>query len=167
MSGFYLGEIRMVGFNFAPRGWALCNGQIMSIAQNTALFALLGTTYGGNGQTTFGLPDLQGRVPMHWGNGPGLTPRVIGEVDGSENVTLLTPQMPQHNHGIGGADDATTKNPSNAVSAFTSGPAYNPTANLSMVPTGLSGGNQPHDNMQPSLAVTFVIAITGIFPSRN
>jgi microcystin-dependent protein len=169
MSGYYLGEIRMVGFNFAPRGWALCSGQIMSIQQNTALFSLLGTTYGGNGQTTFGLPDLRGRVPMNWGNGPGLTPRVQGEMDGVENVTLLNTQMPQHSHLLQASDEATTKSPSNAFPAFTSSPAYSATANQTMSPAAVaaSGGSQPHENMQPYLAVTFAIAITGIFPSRN
>ena len=167
MSEPFLGEIKMGGWNFAPRGWALCNGQLLSIAQNTALFSLLGTTYGGNGQTTFALPNLQGRVPMHWGNGPGLTPRVIGEVDGSETVTLMSTQIPAHNHALQGADEATTKSPANAVPAFASTPTYNPAANLAMTPTGIAGGSQPHENMQPSLAVTFVIALEGIFPSRN
>src|SRR5437868_2425626 len=100
MSEPFLGEIRMFAGNFAPTGWAFCNGQILSIAQNTALFSLLGTTYGGNGQTTFGLPNLQGRVPMHWGTGAGLTPRTLGETSGSENVTLLSTQMPAHTHSI-------------------------------------------------------------------
>src|SRR6476659_7582144 len=98
MSEPFLGEIRMVGFNFAPQGWALCNGQILSIAQNTALFSLLGTTYGGNGTQTFGLPNLQSRVPMHWGQGPGLSNYVIGEQTGTENVTILTSNLPPHTH---------------------------------------------------------------------
>src|SRR5689334_10120851 len=100
MSEPFLGEIRMFGGNFAPRGWAFCNGQILSIAQNTALFSLLGTTYGGNGQTTFALPNLQCRLPMHFGNGPGLTPRSLGEMGGTETVTILTNQMPMHNHSL-------------------------------------------------------------------
>src|SRR6476659_1727230 len=100
MSEPFLGEIRMTGWNFASRGWALCNGQLMSIAQNTALFSLLGTTYGGDGITTFGLPNLQGRMPMHWGNGAGLTPRTIGEIAGTESVTMTSSQMPAHTHAV-------------------------------------------------------------------
>jgi microcystin-dependent protein len=167
MSEPFLGEIRMGGWNFAPRGWAFCNGQILSIAQNTALFSLLGTTYGGNGQTTFALPNLQGRVPMHWGSTPGLTPRSLGESSGEENHTLIITEMPAHNHARTGADEATTKNPQDAVPAFGSAAAFNPNGNLNMDPTGIAGGSQPHNNMQPYLAVTFVIAMEGIFPSRN
>ena len=167
----YIGQISMAGFNFAPRGWALCNGQIMSIAQNTALFSLLGTTYGGDGQTTFALPNLQGRVPMHWGNGPGLTPRVIGEVSGEETVTLITTQMPIHSHLLNvSSEDAGVKNPTGQVLATTTSPTYvagpiDGTMNPQVI--GPAGGNQPHDNMQPYLAITFMIALVGIFPSRN
>ncbi len=167
----YLGQISMAGFNFAPRGWALCNGQLLSIAQNSALFSLLGTTYGGDGRVTFGLPNLQGRVPMHWGSGPGLTPRVIGGVSGEETVTLITTQMPIHNHSLNvSKEDADAKNPNGQVLATTTAATYvagpldgvmNPQA------IGLAGGNQPHDNMQPYLAITFIIALEGIFPSRN
>src|ERR1700733_1721088 len=111
----------MMSFGFAPSTWALCNGQLLPINQNQALFSLLGTTYGGDGRVTFGLPNLQGRVPTHWGTGPGLTPHVIGEVSGSETVTLLTTQMPAQNHGISASDqDSTTKSPTNNVPAFTS-----------------------------------------------
>ena len=165
----FLGEIKMGGWNFAPRGYAFCNGQLLSIAQNTALFSLLGTTYGGNGQTTFALPDLRGRVPMHWGQGPGLAPRVQGELSGTETVTLITQEMPFHNHFVSASDEATSKSPSNAFPAFTAAPAYAATANQSMNPamTQGTGGNQPHNNMQPYLTVTFVIALAGIFPSRN
>jgi microcystin-dependent protein len=174
MSEPYLGEIRMGGFNFAPRGWAFCNGQILPIAQNTALFSLLGTTYGGDGQTTFALPDLRGRVPMHWGSGPGLTPRVIGEASGSETVTLITTQIPQHTHlmnttaSVGGQLSpngnflgAQARGGSSVYSATADG------TTLSASAIGVAGGSQPHDNLQPYLAVTFIIALNGIFPSRN
>ncbi len=167
----YIGQISMVGFNWAPKGWALCNGQLIAVQQNTALFSLLGTTYGGDGRSTFGLPNLQGRAPIHWGNGPGLTPRSIGEVAGEEQVTLISTQMPMHNHSLNvSTEDAGVKNPSNQVlattttSAYVAGPidgAMNPQA------IGMAGGNQPHDNMQPYLAISFIIALQGIFPSRN
>jgi microcystin-dependent protein len=167
----YIGQISMVGFNWAPRGWALCNGQLIAIQQNTALFSLLGTTYGGNGQTTFALPNLQGRVPMHWGTGAGLTPRVIGEMAGEEAVTLISTQMPMHNHSLNvSSEDAGIKNPSGQVLATTTTPAYvagpiDGTMNPQAI--GMAGGNLPHDNMQPYLAISFIIALQGIFPSRN
>lgn len=177
MSEPFIGEIRMVGFNFAPRGWAFCNGQILSIAQNTALFSLLGTTYGGNGQTTFALPDLRGRIPMHWGQGAGLTPRVLGEVSGSENVTLLTTQIPAHTHLLNASSaDADALSPGGNFNAVTNDPStlnsmntYKSTANTQMNPgaVGATGGSQPHENMQPYLCVSFIIALEGIFPSRN
>jgi microcystin-dependent protein len=172
MSNPFLGEIRIFGFNFAPRGWAFCNGQILAIAQNTALFALLGTTYGGNGQTTFALPDLRGRVPNHFGQGPGLSSYDLGEVSGSETVTLTPSTMPAHNHFIAcSSDDATTADPSNAFpSAFTSkiyaaSPTPGKLMNAAMVTQ--VGGNQPHNNLQPFLTLNFCIALEGIFPSRN
>lgn len=173
-----LGSITLFAGNFAPRGWALCNGQILSIAQNSALFSLLGTTYGGNGTSTFALPDLRGRAPIHWGQGPGLTNRVIGEASGSENVTLLSTQMPQHTHLVA-ASTATATQPAPtgnllAVStdAGVGGTPSNfiePTANTTMAPNMIqpAGGNQPHNNMQPYLAITYIIALEGIFPSRN
>lgn len=173
----FLGEIKMVGFNFAPRGWAFCNGQVMGIAQNSALFALLGTTFGGDGRTTFGLPNLQGRVPLHMGNGPGLTPRVIGEMGGAENHTLITTEIPAHLHSGTVAlpcslEDATTSSPQNAVPAI--GPvAYAPTPTpaattaAAALTTGPTGGSLPHPNMPPYLVVNFIIALEGIFPSRN
>ena len=167
----------MVGFNFAPRGWALCNGQLMAIQQNSALFALLGTTFGGDGVTTFALPNLQGRVPMHYGNGPGLTPRVMGEVSGTETHTLITTEISAHQHtgSVAAAcslEDATTSSPQNAVPGI-GGVAYTPTpsSGATMAPsaftTGVAGGSQPHNNLQPYLVVNFVIALEGIFPSRN
>lgn len=170
MSSPFLGEIQMFGFNFAPRGWAFCDGQLLSIAQNTALFALLGTTYGGNGQTTFGLPDLRGRVPLHRGQGPGLTNRTLGELSGSENVTLLTTQMPAHNHLLAcNSDDPNAGSPAGKFPASSTSPIYASTSNSNMAPTAVSlaGGNQPHPNMQPYLTVNFCIALEGIFPSRN
>jgi microcystin-dependent protein len=175
MSNPFLGEIRIFGFNFAPRGWALCNGQILSIAQNTALFSLLGTQYGGNGQTTFALPNLQSRVPVHQGTGPGLSNYVIGEVTGTENVTLLTTQMPAHNHTVSiqaFGSDATSAKPAGKYLA-NSGAAniYNSTQDGTLMgaqpPTGIAGGNQPFPILQPLLVLNFCIAMQGIFPSRN
>jgi len=169
----FLGEIRMFAGNFAPQGWALCNGQLLSIAQNTALFSLFGTTYGGNGQTTFALPNLQGRAPMHWGNGAGLTPRVLGEEAGTPTVTLTGLELPAHTHGFTAEnEEASTGSPvGNAVAGsesklwFTSGsPAQ---VAMSPLAIGAGGGNQPHNNEQPYLAVTFIVAMQGIFPSRN
>jgi microcystin-dependent protein len=185
MAEQYLGEIRMFGFNFAPVGWALCNGQLMPISQNTALFSLLGTQYGGDGVTTFALPDLRSRVPIHMGEGVGLTNYIIGENGGSENVTLLAAQMPQHNHmvncnasatGRGGStfDAGAGQTPVNSYpgpAASPSNSVYSPaaTANTTMNQQmlGLAGGNQSHPNIQPYLTVNFCIALTGIFPRRN
>jgi len=172
MSEPFLGEIRMVGFNFAPRGWALCNGQILPIAQNTALFSLLGTMYGGNGQTTFALPNLMGRAPLHFGQGAGLSNRSQGELAGEERHTLINTEMPAHNHLVNcNNEGATSARPAGQVpgpagantiySATSDGNTMNP----QMV--GQAGGNQPHNNMQPYLVVNFVIALEGIFPSRN
>lgn len=168
----FIGEIRMFGGNFAPRGWAFCNGQLLSIAQNTALFSLLGTTYGGNGQTTFALPNLQGRYAMHWGSGPGLTPRQLGETAGSESVTLTTQQMPNHYHPLQACGEATADQgrPSGNSLAVTSSPVYaNAKADTAMngASVGPAGGNQPHDNMSPYQCVSFIIALEGIFPSRS
>lgn len=172
----FIGEIRMWAGNFAPRGNALCNGQLISIAQNTALFSILGTTYGGNGTTVFGLPNLQSRAPMHSGNGPGLTPRVLGELGGAENVTLLPTQMPAHNHqalgqtGLGGqtspagATWATTGTSRMPVPLYAQAPS-----NTTMNPLALAqtGSGQPHNNMPPYLVINFIIGTQGIFPSRN
>jgi microcystin-dependent protein len=170
MTNVFIGEIRIYGFGFAPRGMALCNGQIMQIAQNTALFSLLGTTYGGNGQTTFGLPNLQSRVPLHQGQGPGLSQYVLGEETGTETVTLLQSQMPSHNHLANASNnDPTDATPQNNVPANIPAGGYAATANTNMNPSmiGLSGGNQPHANLQPLLVLNFCIALVGIFPSRN
>lgn len=176
MSNPYLAEIRMFGGNFAPRGWALCNGQILPISQNTALFSLLGTFYGGNGQSNFALPDLQGRSPMHWGNGAGLSPRSIGEEGGENSVTLLSTEMPQHSHAISGAAIAGS-NPgatpfANTLFTNSSPNQLYATALTNLVPLApqsitIQGGSLPHNNQQPYLAVTFIICMSGIFPARN
>ena len=171
----YLGMIVIFGFNFAPVGWALCNGALLSISQNTALFALLGTTYGGNGVNTFGLPDLQGRIPVGMGNGIGLSPYVIGQTGGTESVTLTISQIPAHNHVINGTNSlGNVSNPSNAFPANTGDldPEYN-TSNspnsVTMNPNVISmtGGSQAHNNIQPYLAINYCIAMQGIFPSRS
>jgi microcystin-dependent protein len=174
MSEPFIGEIIMFGGNFAPRGWALCNGQLLPIAQNTALFSILGTTYGGNGQTTFALPDLRGRLPMHPGQGPGLSNRTLGEVGGTETVTLITSQMPAHSHSLAcNSNSANQTQPEGHLMAAESNGAtqvytdQGPNQNMSQQSIGLTGGNQPHDNMSPFLCVNFIIAIQGIFPSRN
>jgi microcystin-dependent protein len=172
----FLGMITIFGFNFAPRGWAFCAGQILSIQQNTALFALLGTTYGGNGQTTFGLPDLRSRVAIGMGQGPGFSNYVIGQTGGTENVTLLSQQMPAHTHTMMGSADAQTvgnvsgSSLGSAARGASSGTIYAP-GTTNQVPMGSAttpaGGNQPHPNMQPYLTVNYCIALEGIFPSRN
>lgn len=174
MADQFLGEIRAVGFNFAPYGWALCNGQVLPISQNTALFSLLGTYYGGNGTSNFALPNLQGMAPVDQGNGLGLTPRVIGETAGEAYVTLLQSQIPAHTHTAMSAAASNAEAPTNAV--FGGGgrgeaPAYAPssgsTAPLNALAIGLVGGNQPHNNLPPYLVVNFVIALQGIYPSRG
>lgn len=169
MSEPFLGQIQAFGFNFAPRGWATCDGQILSIAQNTALFSLLGTTYGGNGQTTFALPDLRGRVSLHQGQGPGLTPRSLGEVSGSETVTLISSQMPQHNHIVNANTGAPVDNlPGGQLLASTAiYTTAGPDATMNPQMIGPAGGGQPHNNMQPYLVINWCIALEGIFPSRN
>ena len=172
MSEAYIGEIRMFGFNFAPRGWATCSGQIMPIAQNQALFSLLGTMYGGNGQTTFALPDLRGRAPLHVGQGPGLANRTQGEVGGTEASMLALNEMPQHTHLMRAGDAPSTGTPAanTVLAAPTTGRLFRSgaVADATLAPTaGFAGGNQPHENMQPFTVVNFSIAIQGIFPSRN
>ena len=171
----FIGQICLFGFNYAPRGWATCDGQIIPIAQNSALFALLGTTYGGNGQTTFALPDLRGRVAIHQGQGPGLSQHTMGEMSGSEQVTLLQTQMPQHNHLMQVSDQpASQSSPANhilAVPGVNGEPlsAYgtSPDAVADPRSIGMAGGNQPHQNMQPYLTMNYCIALEGVFPSRN
>jgi microcystin-dependent protein len=172
----FLAQIAVYGFNFAPRGWALCNGQLLPINQNQALFALVGTTYGGNGTTNFALPNLQGRAPMHPGNGPGLSPRTLGQSLGFENHTLTASEMPAHSHGgsVASAMQASTASgnsgsPAGLFPAVTPRPAYADSANGSLAApiVSSSGGGQAHGNMQPYLCVNFCIALQGIFPSRN
>ncbi len=173
MSSPFLGQIQPFGFNFAPRGWAMCNGQILPIAQNTALFSLLGTTYGGNGQTTFALPNLQSRVPVHFGQGAGLSPYDLGQMSGQESVTLTVNQMPSHNHPIVVKASAGTK--LNAVPANNNIGGANIYTNAALDSTldpgtgtcGLIGGSQPVNTLPPYLALNFCIALEGIFPSRN
>jgi microcystin-dependent protein len=173
MSDPFIGEIRMFGGNFAPQGWAFCDGSLLSIAGNDALFNLIGTTYGGDGQNTFALPDLRGRFPLHQGQGNGLSNRIIGEAGGSEAVTLTTSQMAIHNHSAvanSGAGNADTP-AGNYWSGAATTPQYVPgdQANTSMntAAIGATGQNQPHDNMQPFLAVSFIISLEGIYPTPS
>jgi microcystin-dependent protein len=178
MSQPFLGEIRPFGFNFAPRGWAMCAGQILSIAQNTALFSLLGTTYGGNGQTTFALPDLRARAAVGAGQGPGLSEYDLGEMGGTTSVTLLSNQMPSHTHlplavsGAGNRRDPFTIEPPTvghrwAGSAHDQYSAFGPDTTMAPNLIGIAGGSQPHANESPYLTVNFCISLEGIFPSRN
>jgi microcystin-dependent protein len=173
MSEPFLGEIRIFGFNFAPQGWAMCNGDILAISQNQALFALLGTTYGGNGTSTFALPDLRSRVPLHFGQGSGLSNYSLGEVTGTETVTLTTQQLPQHNHAVNASG-----NPGDQRSPIGNVPAAEATAQTAMYSTtatgqmasntvGSAGGSQPFSIVQPVLALNLCIALVGIFPPRN
>ena len=172
MADPFVAEIRIFPFNFAPKGWAWCDGQLMPLSQNTALFSLLGTTYGGDGKSNFALPDLQGRAPMHPGQGPGLSLHDLGETGGSETVTLLESEIPAHSHVLRATlDDADVAIPTPArVLAKSSANMYlaaNPT--VSMAPEGLApaGGDQPHNNMQPYLTFYFCIALQGVFPPRT
>jgi microcystin-dependent protein len=178
----FLAIIKIFAGNFAPRGWAFCQGQVLSIAQNTALFSLLGTTYGGNGQTTFALPDLRGRMPIGAGQGPGLSNYTLGEVGGNENVTLLLNNMPPHNHPVTGtvqipvngdsanidSPDGSYPGPANSnIYSTQAGPGQflgNPTVNLT---TGIMGSGQPVAINNPYLAINYIICLEGIFPSRN
>ena len=184
MSNPYIGEIRMFAGNFAPRGWAFCNGQLLAISQNDALYALIGTTYGGDGVNTFGVPDMRGRLPLGMGQGPGLSTYVIGQMAGTESVTLTLLQTPSHSHTL----NATSANgnvavPNNqtlpaapdAATPHTTASLYveatpNTVVQNAMDPTSISvsgGGNQPHENRMPMLAFNFIIALEGVFPSRN
>jgi microcystin-dependent protein len=175
LSNQYLGEIRMFAGNFAPVGWALCNGQLMPISQFTALFSLLGTSYGGNGTADFALPNLQGRVPIHAGNGAGLTPYVLGESGGVETATLTIAQLPAHNHIVNASSSIGTQpGPGNNIPASVSGAAPEkiytasaPNAVMSSSTIGIAGGGQPVGVIQPFLCINFIIALVGIFPTRN
>ena len=179
MANPFLAVIRIFPFYFAPVGWAFCNGQILPLSQNTALFSLLGTTYGGDGKSNFALPNLQGAAPMHPGQGPGLSLHDLGETGGSDSVTLLQSEMPSHSHNIncidGGRIEGQTSQPNNAFLVKTGGTPANaystgaPTPNLYMNAgmVGLAGGNQPHNNLMPYLTLNFCIALQGIYPPRT
>lgn len=172
----FLAEIRMFTGNFAPVGWAECNGQLIPITQNTALFSLLGTFYGGDGKSTFALPNMQGCAPMHFGQGPGLTPRDLGETAGEQTVTLLQTEMPAHSHTVqvSTATDHLANPNGNTWGSGQRGmgntyAATNASNNVQMDPfaTSIAGGNLPHNNMPPFLVLTFIIALQGIFPARS
>ncbi|MGE3801484.1 MAG: phage tail protein [Candidatus Kapaibacterium sp.] len=169
----FIGQISMVAFNFAPRSWAFCDGQLIPINQNQALFSLIGTTYGGDGVTTFALPDLRGRAPMHMGQGPGLSDRTEGQKSGSETVTLTTTQMPSHNHlANANGSPGTQFTPINGFWAAEGGEttatyAGTGTGTMNANAISFAGGGQPHNNMQPYLVIAFVIALYGVFPPRG
>lgn len=181
MANPFIGEIRLFGGSFAPASWAFCDGQLLSIIENTALFSLLGTVYGGDGQNTFALPDLRGRVPLHQGQGPGLSTYTIGQVAGVETVTLQTSQMPQHSHALNATTatgSATTPGSSvmlaTPVEAGVNTSLYvvPGTSTVNQAPMaaqsiGTTGGTQPHENMMPFQSLNYIIALFGIFPSRN
>jgi len=171
MSEAFVGEIRMFAGNFAPRNWALCDGQLLNVAQNNALFSLFGTIYGGDGRTTFGLPGLRGRIPIHYGNGPGTTNRPIGQKSGAENVTVTTNQLPAHNHGgwKASSSPADAASPDGALLAQTQPDIYidDHDENLNSQAVTNTGNSQQHTNMMPTLCVNFIVALFGVFPSRN
>jgi microcystin-dependent protein len=171
----YLGEIRIFTGNFAPTGWAMCNGQLLPISQNTALFSILGTTYGGNGMSTFALPNLQGAAPLGWGSGAGLTLRDLGETGGSTTVTLIQSQMPSHSHGLGAyAHPGDLISPAGGAWAeagavrgqkMYAGQA-DPGVQMSLTAISAAGGGLPHNNLPPYLTLNFIIALLGVFPPR-
>jgi len=179
MSEPFVGEIRMFAGNFAPRGWAYCDGQLLATSQHDALFSLLGTLYGGDGRSTFGLPDLRGRVPIHNGLGPGLSNRRMGQKTGSENVTLTINQIPSHNHSYMASSQQATdlslsgkvlsKTPVDAGDNFYAPPATDPSLQVTLINgvVGNTGGSRSHTNLMPSLCVHFIIALVGIYPSRH
>jgi len=171
MSEPFVAEIRIMATDFPPMGWALCNGQIMPISQNTALFSLLGVMYGGDGRTTFALPNFQGRMPMQPGQGPGLNGHVLGEMGGSASVTLQQSEMPVHTHQLmhsGSAASSAAPGPSAGFGRTTTAQVYASSGTVPATPQSLapSGGNQPHNNLQPYLTLTFCIALQGIWPQR-
>ncbi|EHK54095.1 phage tail protein [Allomesorhizobium alhagi] len=173
MADPFVAEIRIFPFNFAPKGWAWCDGQLLPLSQNTALFSLLGTTYGGNGKSNFALPDLQGRAPMHPGQGPGLSLHDLGETGGSETVTLLESEMPAHSHSVTAqnAPGNRTNPVGNSFARLSSGNTYIPPTGAPIVPMSdqtlaPAGGDQPHNNLQPYLTCYFCIALQGVFPPR-
>ncbi len=170
----FVAEIRIFPFNFAPKGWAFCDGQILPLSQNTALFSLLGTTYGGDGKSNFALPDMQGNAPMHPGQGPGLSLHDLGETGGSETVSLLKSEIPSHSHSLMGNPTTATKSLATGNS-FARGasmtpylaPAGAPLVNMSDSTIAPAGGDQPHNNMQPYLTLNFCIALQGVYPPRT
>jgi microcystin-dependent protein len=171
MSEPFIAEIRMWALNFAPRDWAFCNGQLLPIAQNTALFSLIGTIYGGDGRTTLGLPNLQGRAPLHAGSGPGLTPRQQGTTGGFTTASLTEAQIPNHTHSMAASPNpADQSGPAgNALARSVGGNGYRPAGNLVPLANGAlspAGGSQAHTNLQPYLTLNFTIALTGVYPSR-
>jgi len=173
MSDPFVAEIRIFPFNFAPRGWAFCDGQLLPISQNTAVFSLLGTYYGGDGRSNFGLPNLQGSAPMHTGatTGPGLSSHVLGESGGSDNVTLISSEMPGHTHTLSAENDnPRSADPANHYLAFSAIPVYSDQAvNSASAPTATSpaGSSTPHNNLQPYLVLNFCIALQGVYPPRG
>lgn len=174
MSDPFIGQIQIFGGNFAPRSWALCDGQLLPISQNSALFSILGTTYGGDGRTTFALPNLQGKAPMHPGNGPGLSPKRLGETGGAETVTLTQNQLGLHNHSLAATTFPASSNApttSSVLARSSGGFGYDDSGStdtsLDSRSVGSTGGNQPHYNVQPFLTLNYIIALQGIFPSRS
>jgi len=175
MSNPFVAEVRIFPFNFAPKGWAFCAGQLLPISQNTALFSLLGTTYGGDGKSTFALPDMQGNAPMQPGQGAGLSLRDLGEMSGVESITLLTSEIPVHTHTVRGHNgdqgDAQNPSPNTSLAQSANGNAYQTTTNANLVNLAFqvlppAGGGLPHNNMQPYLTLNFCIALQGVFPAR-
>lgn len=175
MANPFVAEIRMFGCNFAPAGWALCNGQILPLSQNTALFSLIGTTYGGNGKTNFALPDLQGKAALHSGQGPGLSLYDLGQTGGTSSVTLLTTEIPSHKHGVNAVAVANAADPTNMQWANAAGrPAPNlfasaitSSTNMNSAAIANTGGDLPHNNLMPFMAINFCIALQGVFPPRS
>jgi microcystin-dependent protein len=176
MADPFVAEIRIFPFNFAPKGWAWCDGQLLPLSQNTALFSLLGTTYGGNGKSNFALPDLQGRSPMHPGQGPGLSLHDLGETGGSETVSLLESEIPSHAHGLrASSSPADNPGPPNnsiarvpgGATPYVPGSPTPPFVSMSPLALAPAGGDQPHNNMQPYLTFYFCIALQGVFPPRT
>jgi microcystin-dependent protein len=170
MSDQFVAEIRIVPINFAPKGWATCDGQLLPISQNTALFSLLGTTYGGDGRSTFGLPNLGGRLPVFWGQGPGLANRFIGDSSGSQTVTLLASQMPAHTHALTAGSGTAVADPTSAMLGPSPARHYasaTPDTAMSPAAVGSAGSGLPHNNLPPFLVLNFIIALQGIFPPRS